>query len=79
MTWVSAFYVVTGIAIAGAILAYAISRLTEEIADATSKDELLHRHLAQACEGFDDPDERCPRRPEDCVCWKVRQSAEVKP
>lgn len=23
------------------------------------------------CEGADCPDDRCPRKPEDCVCWKV--------
>ena len=23
------------------------------------------------CEGADDPEERCPRHPRDCVCWKV--------
>jgi hypothetical protein len=21
------------------------------------------------CPGFDDPEERCPRDPKDCVCW----------
>jgi hypothetical protein len=24
-----------------------------------------------ACEDVDDPDERCPRHPDDCVCWKL--------
>ncbi|TDX72630.1 hypothetical protein EDE05_12851 [Neorhizobium sp. R1-B] len=24
------------------------------------------------CEGFDDPEERCPRHPNDCLCWDVR-------
>lgn len=23
------------------------------------------------CEGVEDPDDRCPRNPRDCVCWKI--------
>lgn len=26
------------------------------------------------CPGFDDPEERCPRDPRDCVCWKIDPS-----
>ena len=32
--------------------------------------ELLRRKLSE-CEGSDDPEERCPRHPDDCVCWKI--------
>lgn len=28
---------------------------------------------ADDCEGFDDPEERCPRHPRDCTCWKTRE------
>jgi hypothetical protein len=24
------------------------------------------------CEGYDDPEDRCPRDPEECVCWQGR-------
>ncbi|AYC99983.1 hypothetical protein [Neorhizobium sp. NCHU2750] len=27
------------------------------------------------CEGFDDPDERCPRHPNDCLCWDAKNLA----
>jgi hypothetical protein len=23
------------------------------------------------CPGADDPEERCPREPKDCICWEV--------
>ena len=26
---------------------------------------------AATCEGADDPDERCPRHPRDCICWRA--------
>ena len=26
----------------------------------------------ELCEGYDDPEERCPRHPDDCICWKGR-------
>lgn len=34
--------------------------------------------LKEQCEGFDDPDERCPRRLKDCVCWKARRAVETQ-
>ncbi|MEO0622809.1 MAG: hypothetical protein AAF183_11320 [Pseudomonadota bacterium] len=27
------------------------------------------------CEGFDDPEDRCPRKPEKCICWQGRDKA----
>jgi len=24
------------------------------------------------CAGYDDPEDRCPRSPKDCVCWQHR-------
>ena len=32
--------------------------------------------LRQKCEGFDDPEERCPRNPDFCVCWRIRVRVE---
>lgn len=32
--------------------------------------------LKADCTGFNDPEERCPRNPEDCVCWWVRNDVE---
>lgn len=29
------------------------------------------RQMLDQCEGSDDPEERCPRHPDDCVCWKI--------
>ncbi|MFC3724437.1 hypothetical protein [Neoaquamicrobium sediminum] len=29
-------------------------------------------HVPLTCEGQDDPEERCPRHPDDCVCWKEK-------
>jgi len=26
------------------------------------------------CHGWDDPEERCPRDPKDCVCWQGRNA-----
>jgi hypothetical protein len=26
--------------------------------------------LYGTCPGWDDPEDRCPRHPRDCVCWK---------
>ena len=39
----------------------------------TSLDRLLARvkKAQQQCDGADDPEERCPRRPQDCTCWQV--------
>lgn len=25
----------------------------------------------ERCPGKDDPEERCPRHPKDCICWTV--------
>lgn len=25
------------------------------------------------CSGWDNPDERCPRKPSDCRCWNVER------
>ena len=30
------------------------------------------------CEGADDPEERCPRHPRDCVCWKIDPARPTK-
>lgn len=31
-----------------------------------------YRRLRDNCEGFDDPEERCPRSPDDCRCFESR-------
>lgn len=33
--------------------------------------DVLWPEKADTCSGRDDPDERCPRHPNDCVCWKA--------
>lgn len=29
------------------------------------------------CEGYADPEERCPRHPNDCICWQGRNPSHV--
>ena len=43
--------------------------------DAVREKDLLQKlqkevKTATTCSGFEDPEDRCPRRPSDCVCWK---------
>lgn len=33
--------------------------------------------LRETCEGFDEPDERCPRHPSECVCWEVHELGRI--
>ncbi len=66
MTWAAGFVLILVIGGGAAAFAYAVNRPMRQ-----------YKKLADECEGFDDPEERCPRRPEDCQCWKVRQLVEA--
>ena len=40
----------------------------------------LHKEakIAATCSGFDDPEDRCPRHPSKCVCWKPEVRAAIR-
>lgn len=36
----------------------------------------LYKHLKETCDGFDDPEERCPQSPSECFCYPLRTRVE---
>jgi len=42
-------------------------------------DQARYDFMKEMCDGFFDPEERCPRHPSKCVCYPIRQKIEKIP